>query len=1009
MAPQRFLNLVLLALPFGLVACDNPLCVFAPNGCQNQSGGESLGSQPASVPVDGAWIVPTAPTVQSIAPSTGAHPGTPIVITFSESLGSSSLGGAFEIVETSLGAPVPFLDPPPLTGDGRMVVLTPLIPLQLGGTYSVRFTEDGEPSDMTGQLVVKGDDLEIGLVSVATTTPTIPEVIATFPPDLSAGQSDIGEMVVVFDREMDDKPANPFDTDSWVVTVNNATPAINPDPQPLAINSGPISVTIDSVWTWASEDSLTGARVSLGPGSAIEVQLSPPGDKLVDADGNQLPATVFEYTVSGLAVPAVVEKGTLSDPVDAIGRPNLNDVVPVLQAQLLASAQVGDFLDLYLFGQGTAGNGLVALQRSVAITAPTALVGALPTDLNLLTASSLGVVQDGNLHVAASLRRGGLRTAIRLLDIDPTTDGAQPIRFDVTAPALLGLGTSGTAKTTFTSEVRDLVVVGRSNERIARVEVSTGGGADNAASPGVAMANDGGLFVASPVAIGGGVIDPALPETFTVRIYDRALNPMVGTANGTFFQRGANTGVAPEGGTVDVYVYDQATLAPLQGAFVMVHEDNAGVFSPVVGGSGSTDSGGFVSLPAAGVGTETIVTVDLNDYGLWTMHGVRTDALHVPLTATALANATTEGTVTSPFPLVNLSTFRNQIGDSRRPEDQTPLIDVDSCGIDSDALVFSCPFGPADILSQRLGAQVFLSADFSTDLVLFTPAGFLRAFATRFPVAPALSSAAESGVDLFVEELLFLVPAEEGPIEMPAQGLDEPANFAPGLGALDPAGPQVTVEAIAPGLPQALPVGLGIAYDTVGNPGPYAIRGAYPGAFDGIDNGGGDLLGEHVTSGAIQADLFIRAEIADVDGNRVGARPRFSNEDMTLDPPDVPTLVLPAPGGNSGGATYTLTAPDVLLDASGMEGLWRFEIQEDVVGGRSWTIWRPDPTGDTTVSARVPDVTDFLATPLADGPMTCRVSAYAWTSLDLTSFLWTDVDREYEVFAHTLPIPFMQP
>ena len=88
-----------------------------------------------------------------------------------------------------------------------------------------------------------------------------------------------------------------------------------------------------------------------------------------------------------------------------------------------------------------------------------------------------------------------------------------------------------------------------------------------------------------------------------------------------------------------------------------------------------------------------------------------------------------------------------------------------------------------------------------------------------------------------------------------------------------------------------------------------------------------------------------------------------------------------------------------------MPGLYRYRVQGP--GARAWTLWRPDPAGSATVTTLVPDIGgDFGGTPLAPGSATLRISVYAWRGLNLTDFLWTDLEREHEVFAHTIAVPF---
>ncbi|MEE8467915.1 MAG: Ig-like domain-containing protein [Planctomycetota bacterium] len=993
---------LLLGVPliFALGGCDNPACVFGVNGCQGVGGGGGggLGSQAASVPVDGNWILPAEPQVLSVFPSgTGAHPSTPIAITFSESLASETLAGAFEVFEEAFGTPVPIIEPPSLTADGRMVILSPLVPLQLQSTYLVRFAEDALVSDLTGQLVDQGASGDIGTFALGFSAPDIPTVIGTFPENLTGGQSDIGEVVVVFDRPMD--PAS-FNTNSWAVTVDGVTPTENPFPLPLVVTGGPVPIPIHSVWIWSSVDN-TGRRVSLGAAGAVDLDLSQAPDKLTDEGGNELPATILEYDIATISVPVASMKAVLSDPPDAIGRPNLNDVVPVMQVELSADALPGDVLELFLFGlRAPAGTPLRALARSVAITAPTMLVDVLPGQLALLVggATSDGVFLDGDLHVAARLTREGVSPALRMTDVDPLLTGAQPLRFDVTAPQVLELGTAGGGTAQFASDLRDLVLVGRANEEIRRVEVSTDGGLDNGVDPPVSMADAAGLFVAAPVLVG--LVDESqAPIQYTLRVFDRALNPQEGSTLGTFRQLGAvGRGKPLPGGPVRVDVFDQSSLALLPGALVMSHQFLGASSTPI--DSALTDASGRAQVAAAPAG-QTVITVDLAGFDLFTFHDLPRDVLQVPLARTAAADATTEGVVTSPFPDANFTTQTNRIGDNRRPADLTRLYDVQTCSVVAEQLLFSCPFGPASILPGLIGGRSFLSGDFNVTQGTFSATGFLRAFETQLPAPPLFPGGAELAVNLFVPELLANADPERQAIAIPPQVLS--LAIAPNLGTLS-GSPVITIEGISAGLQGSLPVGLGVAFDT-GISGQWDVLGAYGGQADGIDDGGGDVLGELVTRGTIQADLVLRAELTDDMGNRVGSRTRFSNLSGLQLPSDVPRFLSPGAGGTSGGASYDVVVADVFRDAAGVGAMIRAEVRDST--GRAWILWARDTTNLAgNIVLHVPDVTVFGGTPLQSGPATCRASVWAWAGLDTDAFLWTDLGRLHEHFGHTFAVPF---
>ncbi|MDE0916443.1 MAG: Ig-like domain-containing protein, partial [Planctomycetota bacterium] len=156
-----FLRLLALGLLVGLPACDNPACIYAPNGCQDGGGGAGsgggVGSQPASLPEDGAWILPSAPTLDQVQPAgSNVNPGAPVVLFFSESMNPATFSGALEILESSTGTQVPTIQPPPLVGDGRVVILTPALPLTEGGTYVVQLREGALLTDITGQPMIEG-------------------------------------------------------------------------------------------------------------------------------------------------------------------------------------------------------------------------------------------------------------------------------------------------------------------------------------------------------------------------------------------------------------------------------------------------------------------------------------------------------------------------------------------------------------------------------------------------------------------------------------------------------------------------------------------------------------------------------------------------------------------------------------------------------------------------------------------------------------------------------------
>jgi hypothetical protein len=985
-----------------LAGCDNPACVFSSVGCQGGGGGGGgggLGTEEASLPLDGSWISPSAPTIELALPSLEAHPESVVAVRFSESINPTSLTGAFLVVETVFGTPVPLVEPPPLTGDGRVAILAPLASLQNGSTYTVQFAPNAAVTDLTGQVLAATPG---EITSFAVVDSAEPQVIASFPPENSASQSDLTEIAVVFDRKMS---AGSFDLDSWVVTVGGAPPVDHDDdPTPLLVAGGALPVPITQVWTWANVDD-AGQRISHGTGATLALELSPPGNAILSNDGSDdpLPGQTLEFELASFGVPREALKPFA--PTAAIGLPDIGGVDPLLQVELTTPAQAGDTLDLFLFGEGRVSGELTAFARSMAAPAGSSLVDVLPGTLALLS-EGLAIFADGELTIGVRTTRGGVRLPLRLADADPLLPGPQPFVFDVTPPVILGLGTSGATVASFRSDQRDIVIVGRASEAIGAVRVSAGAAGDNftGTEKPVVVADDGnGLFVARPVP--AGILDPfAANPTYDVRVFDRAFNGSTSSVTGTYRQLGvAAAGAAlPGPANLTVDVFDAETLTLLSGVLVMTHQDDAGITEL---GSALTNASGFASVPAAPSG-RTIVTLDRAGYDLFTFHGVPRERMQIPLQPTGTNNATSAGEVLAAFPAVDLTGLTVAVGDGRFPFVGPRWEETDSCSVNPQTLQYECDFGPLVVRPRRLGHQTALAADFNVTLPTFSAATFLRAFTLRSLARDLNPGQAELFVELELPASLIALGPEGQAIAADPHVLNKAG--APNLGVLS-SPPRISVEGLAPAQANPVVVGLGAAFTIDADN--WNVVAAYPGAADGIDDGGGDELGSLVTTFALEPDLFLRAELFDDDGNRVGARPRFSTSVGALVVPDPPRLLVPGPGGSTGGASYNLVAADVLPDALGWEGLYRAQLTDAT--GRSWQLWTSDPPDAAGgVTLHVPDIGSGTlgGNPLAAGPITCVVSAHAWSALDVAGagFLWSDVAREVEVYGHTLAVQFTQ-
>jgi hypothetical protein len=325
--------------------------------------------------------------------------------------------------------------------------------------------------------------------------------------------------------------------------------------------------------------------------------------------------------------------------------------------------------------------------------------------------------------------------------------------------------------------------------------------------------------------------------------------------------------------------------------------------------------------------------------------------------------------------------------------------------LSGDACVFDpflgqsvCTTSPYSVAPLSLGALTFFAVDQASTIIDWTPEGFLRAFELSFP-RPALApgTGGTEGVTLDGLTIFGGVADEASPI-----GLSLLPVLDPSASGLAGPAPSVRVEALVAGVANPVVVGLGQAFDSPVPAGSSFLRAAYPGAVDGISDDAEDELGELVTRGVVDTDLFLHAEF---DGGtaRTGLRPRFSGlpalPTATLTPLAVP--VVTAPAASTGGHAFDIEFDDVLADAEGQSGLYRAVIRD--VLGRRWVLWRTDPADAAggEVELHVPDLSLLGdASPLEEGFVSLSVSLFAWPGLDAGEFLWSDVERLHEAFAH---------
>ena len=993
------LGMASLALP----SCDDVSCVFT-TGCRDGDGGPGpIAGEGATLPLDGQWIQTGPPRIERVLPEGGASSTTPVVIVFNETMTAESLAGAFTLApamggNVNLGNPV-------LVGDGRVLLFFPPVPL-VPGDYFVRVATNAMPTDLTGQtLTVPMGDLTA--FSVDDPDPNELVLVATYPlmgEEPTEGESDAGqtsELVVVFDRALDPSSVTASSFDLKVGGMNG-TGGTDPIPDPLAQVLEVSGNEEPRVLVWRSLDA-DDVPVPLGNDAEVRLEL----DGLAAIDGEELePTTLFFHTAP---FPAPLSVSLLSSPPDAIGIANLSPGADELTVQVdLENAQAGDFVDLILFGndpEPEMGPEVLAFLRSVELAGTSPIMTATFTleDIDFTTGGSAETarVADGAVAFAFRLRRGGIVSPLRLLDADLSRPGIQDPLLDTEPPSILEL-----FEPDFRSDQRGLVLVGRASELVesAAVTSDVGDNLANGAVPPVVGSDLQGRFVTAPV---GNALLPAGPIDCEVVVHDAANNPSA-PVSGVFSQHGAvGPGAFAPGDTIAVEVFDARSLQPLSGALVVTHADMGnGVDFPLTDSETTDTTGGASLTTAAAAGT--LLSVDRTGYDLFTLQGVTSSRLSIGLWPSgSSAVASISGAVTTESPFGSLFTFLDlKIGDTRLPEEVARTFDTLPCeGIFGTP---SCDFLPHDVRPERLGASSVVVGNFQiASPGAFAPEELVQAFELVVP-RPQTPAGEEDEFDLVVP-FLFAEPGvdpSEQPIEFPPVQLD--ASGAPGIDLDmledDPSttgAPHVTLEALVPGVGGSLVVGLGLAFPS--GTGLWDVRSAHPGAV---------TAGFFAEQGVVDPDLFLRAELRDMDGDRSLRRPRASalpDLPMVGSPPvpmlapaDVPLLQFVMAGGPLGtDRSLDLSVTDVLPDALGTSGLYEVRLTDDA--GRAWHLWRTDaPDGLAPLSIHFPDLgpTGSALGAGLDG----AVEVWAWPALDPAAFLWSDLEREHDVFVSAKPV-----
>ncbi len=986
--------LALAGLVFTSGCGDNAACVFSSAGCSPGSG-TGLAADPAGAPFTGMVIDDAQPEIQSLFPNASEQAGTtPIVIVFSESMQPTSLAGAFELVSisggvTGIGVPLGGQ----LVAEGRVFVAFAPMEIEIGD-YQVRAR--GIPLDVTGQALElnigdpdappgQGMGEVLSNFSIVDDFEPEPQIIAMYPPMDSINANEIGDIVVVFDRPMN---VDTVDEDSFVID-NGGTSVTNPVIGPLTVGVPGAMLTEPRV--------IIAQMPGLDNAVTVGVTLSPPGNRIVEdgPDNAFLPTTQFFFDTGIVAVPL---GGTiLSDPSDAIGSSNLIEggTNELMVQVALSGAMIGDFVDVFLFGENIDLTQRIAVRGSFEIPDM-----AMDPDNPILGLSAFPILiapgeprfADGVLDIAFRLRRGTRVSAMRVYDANPFTITVEEgVLLDTTGPEVLDLLPPGGSTALVRSDARDLVIRGEASENVRAVEVVARGMTNElmAGTPATVVGAVSGRFLSAPVPLG---VVPGGSTTFTMIAYDAALNPS-DPITGRFEQKGVVRTGTTGGTTFDIEVYDAETFEPLSGVTVFVHSDMGdGVNYPLFS-TGSTGPDGLVTLGFNGAAADSLITADLGGYDLFTLHGMTNTGISLPLRVSGNDTSLASGTITS--------TDLNAAADI--PDDQSVVSDTRFLFSGNRAIhtamcvaapALACAFGPEPIRSFSFGAQAFFAGDFTRDAA--DPGAieaFLIAFDLRIPTDRVVAGSTLSS-QITIEDLLAGQAPDEQAMVFPDVDFD--ASMTNGVDLVnlegDPLGedgdlmtplpgrPRVTVEVEIPGTTGPLVVSTGAQFDLGG--GMWQVRPVYPGIFERAGFlGSNDLAMDR---------LRVRFEVRDTSGNASGRRPLAAEFPGMFVLPDVTQLLAP---GAAVSLPFNIELSNSIPDPE--TGLYQVVLDD---GSRKWNLWRVDSAGAASVVLRVPAL---ISAPLSLGMINVDIASFQSPGANLSSFLWSDLLNRHDRFTRT--------
>ncbi len=629
--PKLLLSLALVGTL--AAACGNNVgALYDPDRGGGGGGGPNDASGIVVVP-NGGRPKDGRPRVTDAFPESGGWPSTvPVVVVFDEPMSQASVapsgngglpgtggGAAATVYLRAAGTTQALPGANSLLLAGTVVLIRPTAPLQDGVDY---------------EIVVDPEALDIDAVRYGGTEP---DVVGTFRADRAATIDD-GRIVTMLpvdnarDRTRATEVYAIFDSPPDSATVT--TQSLRLESAPGTLIPGRLDLPIQTAGVADPRIVRFRANAPLPGSTQIRTVVDATitfgsGAGQLDFDG-AVPFSIFQ-TVPHVPPTTVSVGNALPGFPGKINATNFANAT--IDVEVDASVTAGSSVQVRVYGlepRTQVADDLAFVTGSAEVPVDG------PTTVSVPIAGQLGEpgrlrFDEGSLRILAQAVVGRVGSGFT-----GTPSGVEPA-FDITPPTIDALlpGVPGSS-TDVVTDLESIAVHGVASEPLGSGEISAGG----AMSPLFGSSSDG-TFVFGPLELGrrGGA-----PLDYMMTVSDAAGNSAPMAIAGRIHQRGVVSGALM--GSLVVEAYDEATLAPIAGAVVIVDPGVPTLPVSVDRVVGATDASGRLMVGSRTSASHTI-TVAAAGYDLVTLYDSPAAFASLPLRPTAAADseASIDGTV----------------------------------------------------------------------------------------------------------------------------------------------------------------------------------------------------------------------------------------------------------------------------------------------------------------------------------------------------------------------------